>query len=185
MRTFGSFRWSATHCVLTRTFGLAYSAIVSYPSSTNADYKPDRSDQLSRVSTRAYNRRTRRGKVPWTSPYMRIRETPALEGPTLILAFAGWNDAAEVATQAVRFLVRRLDATPIGNVDPEEFFVFTDTRPVVHLDEAQQRKIDWPANDFYYCRGVGAGRDCVLLVGTEPNLRWRTFADTLDRKSVV
>jgi proteasome assembly chaperone (PAC2) family protein len=117
--------------------------------------------------------------VSWTSPYLRIRETPALETPTLILAFAGWNDAAEVATTAIRFLVRRLDARPLGNFDPEEFFVFTDTRPVVHLDEAQQRKIDWPTNDLYYRRGVGTGRDCLLLVGTEPNLRWRTFVDTL------
>jgi len=114
-----------------------------------------------------------------TSPYLRIREAPELRTPTLIMAFAGWNDAAEVATQAVRFLVRQWNAKPLAQLEPEEFFVFTDTRPVVHLDEAAQRKIDWPANDFFYCRGVGAGRDCVLLVGTEPNLRWRTFADTL------
>ena len=111
------------------------------------------------------------------APYLRIRETPELRTPAFITAFAGWNDAAEVASQAVRFLARQWDAPRLADVDPEEFFVFTEQRPVVHLDEAAQRKIDWPANELYYRRAPAGGRDCILLVGTEPNLRWRTFVD--------
>ena len=37
---------------------------------------------------------------------LRVHETPELRSPTLIAAFSGWNDAREVATQAVQFLVR-------------------------------------------------------------------------------
>lgn len=115
-----------------------------------------------------------------TSRYLRIRETPELRSPAFITAFAGWNDAAEVATQAVRFLAGQWDAPRLADVDPEEFFVFTEQRPVVHLDEAAQRKIDWPANELYYRRAPSAGgRDCILLVGTEPSLRWRTFVDVV------
>src|SRR5581483_210304 len=33
----------------------------------------------------------------------------------------------------------------------------------------------WPANDFYYCRLDDQPRDCILLVGQEPSVKWRTF----------
>jgi proteasome assembly chaperone (PAC2) family protein len=117
--------------------------------------------------------------VSSTSPYLRIRQTPKLKNPAFITAFAGWNDAAEVATSAIQQLVRQWDAPRLAEVDPEEFFVFTEQRPVVHLDEAAQRKIDWPTNELYYRQAPDGGRDCILLVGTEPSLRWRTFVDTV------
>lgn len=114
-----------------------------------------------------------------TSPYLRVQATPQLKTPAFITAFAGWNDAAEVATQAVRFLVRHWDAPRLADVDPEEFFVFTEQRPIVHLDEAAQRRIDWPGNELYYRKSPNGGRDCILLVGTEPSLRWRTFVEVM------
>ena len=114
-----------------------------------------------------------------TSPYLRVNATPRLKTPAFITAFSGWNDAAEVATQAVRFLVRSWDAPRLADVDPEEFFVFTEQRPVVHLDEAAQRRIDWPGNELYYRKAPDGGRDCILLIGTEPSLRWRTFVDVV------
>jgi predicted ATP-grasp superfamily ATP-dependent carboligase len=36
------------------------------------------------------------------------------------------------------------------------------------------RKIDWPENAFHHA-GIEGGRDAVVLLGTEPNTRWRTF----------
>jgi proteasome assembly chaperone (PAC2) family protein len=117
--------------------------------------------------------------VSSTSPYLRVGATPELARPAFITAFAGWNDAAEVATQAVRFLVRHWDAPRLADVDPEEFFVFTEQRPIVHLDEAAQRRIDWPGNEMYYWHAPTGGRDVILLVGTEPSLRWRTFVDVV------
>jgi proteasome assembly chaperone (PAC2) family protein len=38
------------------------------------------------------------------------------------------------------------------------------------------RRIDWPENTFFSARLPGGTRDLVLLLGVEPNLRWRTFA---------
>jgi len=37
------------------------------------------------------------------------------------------------------------------------------------------RKVEWPENAFYYAQPEGLGRDAMLLLGIEPNLRWRTF----------
>jgi len=110
---------------------------------------------------------------------LRVHERPELRTPTLITAFYGWNDANEVATQAARFLVRSWDAIRFADIDPEEFFVFSEQRPNVRIVEGSQRQIDWPVNEFYYRRGGEGRRDCVVLVGTEPNLRWKTYVEIL------
>ena len=110
--------------------------------------------------------------------YIRKFEHPKLRNPVLIAAFEGWNDASEVATWAARSLVRQWSATKFAEVDPEEFYVFTDTRPQVRWVE-QQRTINWPANEFYYHQDPQGERDFVILIGIEPNLRWHTFVATI------
>ena len=111
--------------------------------------------------------------------YLRTRSTPKLRSPVLIAAFAGWNDAAEVATHATQFLVRRLGAERFADIDPEEFFVFSEQRPQVRIDEGSQRLIEWPINEFYYREAMHGERDCIILIGTEPQMRWRTFVDAI------
>jgi proteasome assembly chaperone (PAC2) family protein len=72
-----------------------------------------------------------------------------------------------------------LDAELIAEIDPEEYFDFQATRPTIVLSEGQARQIDWPQNNLFAVRVPAADRDLVLLDGTEPNLRWRTFSETV------
>jgi proteasome assembly chaperone (PAC2) family protein len=104
-------------------------------------------------------------------------EPPRLRSPILVCAFAGWNDAAGAATTALTTAAEALDADLIAQVDPEEFFDFQANRPTIRLTEGQTREIEWPGNVLMAATPQGAERDLVLLAGTEPNLRWRTFAD--------
>lgn len=110
---------------------------------------------------------------------LRLSEEPSLREPVVIMAFSGWNDAAEAATGAVRYLIRKWKAVKFAAVDPEEFYDFTEVRPEVRLRQGLQRQIEWPANEFYYSVGVAEQRDYVLMVGVEPQLRWRTFCSML------
>lgn len=103
-------------------------------------------------------------------------EKPSLESPTLLCSFAGWPDAAEGATHAMRYLVRRLGAQKFCEVDSEEFYDFTQVRPITEFDSQGQRQIRWPANAFFAWQGQPHHQDMVVLIGVEPNLRWRTFA---------
>jgi proteasome assembly chaperone (PAC2) family protein len=103
-------------------------------------------------------------------------EPPRLRSPVLVCAFAGWNDAAGSATTALTTAAESLDAEVIAQVDPEEFFDFQANRPTISLTEGQTREIEWPGNVLLAATPAGAERDLVLLAGTEPNLRWRTFA---------
>ena len=98
-----------------------------------------------------------------------------LRAPALVCAFNGWNDAGEAATAALRFVGASLGATRFARIDPEEFFDFQATRPMVRLVEGRTREINWPELDFYTALAPRAPRDLVLLSGPEPSMRWRGF----------
>jgi proteasome assembly chaperone (PAC2) family protein len=104
---------------------------------------------------------------------------PELRSPVMVASFRGWNDAAGAASMALTAVASAFDAELVAQIDPEEFFDFQETRPTITLSEGQARKIEWPQNDLIAIRVPGAERDLVLLDGTEPNLRWRTFSETV------
>ncbi|HEX2265090.1 MAG TPA: PAC2 family protein, partial [Solirubrobacterales bacterium] len=106
-------------------------------------------------------------------------DLPHLRSPVMVCAFRGWNDAAAAASTALTSIANSLEAEPIAQIDPEEYFDFQSTRPTISMDEGQTRRIDWPENNLYAVRVPAADRDLVLLDGTEPNLRWRTFSETI------
>jgi proteasome assembly chaperone (PAC2) family protein len=108
---------------------------------------------------------------------LRIDRRPELTRPVLVAAFRGWNDGAQAATLAAGYLAKTWGAERFAEVDPEDFFDFQATRPHVSLEEGLTRRIDWPETAFYHARPDGLDRDIVLLLGIEPNLRWRTFSD--------
>ncbi len=94
----------------------------------------------------------------------------------LISAFRGWNDGGQGASLAGGYLAKTWEAERFAEIEPEGFFDFQATRPHVSLVEGRTRRIDWPENAFYHAPIPGLERDAVLLLGVEPNLRWRTFS---------
>ena len=110
-----------------------------------------------------------------------VHEEPGQKLPTMVAAFAGWPDAAESATGAVRHLIDSLAARKFAEIDPEEFFDFTVVRPQTRVDEEGERVIQWPGNEFFYYAPEEPARGLVLFVGTEPNLRWRAFSELMLR----
>jgi proteasome assembly chaperone (PAC2) family protein len=108
---------------------------------------------------------------------LRVYERPTLERPVLIVAFQGWNDGGQAATLAAGYLARLWGARKFADIDPELFVDFQATRPRVTLTDGRTRKIEWPENVFYRARIPGTNRDAVILVGVEPNYRWRTFTE--------
>ena len=105
-----------------------------------------------------------------------IERIPELNDPVLIVAFAGWNDAGSAATHATQFLIKRLQAQRFANIDPEEFYNFSEVRPQVRLRDGLYREIRWPANEFFASNAAPLKRDMVLGLGIEPNLRWKAYS---------
>src|SRR5918911_4592997 len=106
---------------------------------------------------------------------LRVDRRPDVDRPVLITAFRGWNDGGQGASLAGGYLARAWDAEKFAEIEPEGFYDFQATRPHGTLVDGRTRKIEWPENAFFHAR-VPQGRDVLLLLGIEPNLRWRTFS---------
>jgi predicted ATP-grasp superfamily ATP-dependent carboligase len=111
--------------------------------------------------------------------HLRWSHRPQLFGPVMLVAFAGWSDAGDAATTAVQFLADRWNAEPFAEIDPELFYDFSNTRPRVQFDEDGEREVVWPENVFSAASVPDAGLDVITLVGVEPQLRWRSFAEQI------
>ena len=108
-----------------------------------------------------------------------LSSVPPLRDPVMVAAFEGWNDAGEAASGAVAHLGRVWDATPLTEMDPEDYHDFQVNRPMVQLDEAGRRTVTWPTTRLSWARPPGAARDVVLVSGIEPSMRWRAYVAEL------
>ena len=102
-----------------------------------------------------------------------------LRAPVLVAAFRGWNDAGDAASFAASHLGRAWSATDLASIDPEDFYDFQAVRPQVELVDGTTRKITWPANEFMAAKLSGTTNDVIVLVGTEPSTKWRTFSNLI------
>ena len=119
-----------------------------------------------------------------------------LASPVAIAGFEGWNDAGEAASGVVNHLGIAWQATPIGAIDPEDFYDFQVNRPVVEIESGQTQRLIWPTTRISLARAqpphapdagpeistappTGLSRDVVLVHGIEPNMRWRAFSEEL------
>ncbi len=103
------------------------------------------------------------------------KKHPKLRRPILIAAFEGWNDGGEAASIAIAHLAEIWEADSFAEIDAEEYFDFTSTRPEVELVNGDTREIRWPTNEFLVAEIPEASNDVILLVGDEPQLRWKKF----------
>ena len=95
------------------------------------------------------------------------------------MATAGVSLISDAASSAIQFVGSALGAQRFATIDPEEFYDFQATRPRVKMVDGQAREIVWPAVELYEARVPGAPRDLVLVSGTEPSLKWRTFTQVI------
>jgi hypothetical protein len=104
-----------------------------------------------------------------------------LTAPVAIAGFEGWNDAGEAASGVVNHLGIAWQATPIGALDPEDFYDFQVNRPVIEIEDGRTQRLIWPTTRISLARAEPSGlpRDVVLVHGIEPNMRWRAFCDEI------
>jgi proteasome assembly chaperone (PAC2) family protein len=119
---------------------------------------------------------------------MEIHQIPLLREPIMIMAFSGWNDAAEAASGAVEHLLsgwrdKNDDVLPelIAEVESEDYYDFQVNRPVVSIDDSEIRSITWPSTQVFGMAIPSMTRDLVIVTGVEPSMKWKSFtSDLLD-----
>lgn len=108
-----------------------------------------------------------------------VEEVLGLRSPVVVMAFTGWSDTGTVTTDVTNRLIEAFDGTRFLSVDAEDYYVFTETRPHVRIDDDGVRKLDWPDNEAFAIRLPDAKNDLIVVRGVEPNLKWRTFSERL------
>lgn len=104
-----------------------------------------------------------------------------LAGRILLVAFEGWNDATEAASGALRAISDQLKAQTLEAVDPEDYYDFQFSRPMLELDDDGNRTLSWPGTELLQASKAGikanpGAENLFLLIGTEPSRRWLSFA---------
>jgi hypothetical protein len=105
-------------------------------------------------------------------------------GRTLIVAFEGWNDAAEAASGAAKYIAEISGVESVAAIDPEDYYDFQFARPTVFFDEAGLRQLSWPNTELMAPTAVSRTEHpefsniCVML-GVEPSRRWRAFTEEI------
>jgi hypothetical protein len=94
-------------------------------------------------------------------------------------------------------------ATPIAAVEPEDYYDFQVTRPVIEITNGRIERLVWPTTRLSVAHAdgtpapdgsadedgagpapspgstTGLDKDILLVHGIEPNMRWRSFTDEL------
>ena len=107
--------------------------------------------------------------------FIEYSQEPELRSPILVAAFGGWNDAADAATTTIKFLIDHWKPQRFAEVNSEEFFVFTETRPSIQYNKGALRRLTWPGGRFFAYNNPQMEQDIVLYLGPEPQLLWKTF----------
>ena len=111
--------------------------------------------------------------------FVRCTSLPELRSPVLIVALEGWNDAGDAASTTAHHLIDRWNAELFADIDPEEFFDFTAIRPTVEIVDGFERELHWSDTSFYAARLADAPFDVIVMLGVEPQMRWKTFCQQI------
>lgn len=113
-----------------------------------------------------------------------MRYRPKLRDGRMVLGFSGWMDGGEASTGTIEYLVQRLGARKVTEIDPEEFYIYNFPgsmevtslfRPHGEIEDGLVTVFEEPTNIFY----CNEKHDLVLFKGREPNFRWRQYAECI------
>ena len=100
-----------------------------------------------------------------------LDDTHELIAPVLIAAFDGWVDAGSAATTALGILA---DAgTTVATFDADRLFDYRARRPPLEIVDGRLTELTW--HELVLRRTRLEERDVLILVGPEPDYRWRAF----------
>jgi predicted ATP-grasp superfamily ATP-dependent carboligase len=107
--------------------------------------------------------------------FVQLEGDPKLRQPRVVAAFRGWNDAGGAASLAAGYLRSVTDAERFAVIDSEPFVDYQQTRPTVSMVDGDVRHVEWPVTEVF----AAPDHDLMIVLGTEPNMRWRAFSDSI------
>jgi proteasome assembly chaperone (PAC2) family protein len=102
-----------------------------------------------------------------------------LQSFNMIIAFGGWPDAKRVATYAAEYLIDKLQADKIGEIDSTPFYDFAILRPYINIERGLIKEYEPPQNELYAWKSKKGLKDLLILVGEEPHTNWPRYVESI------
>jgi proteasome assembly chaperone (PAC2) family protein len=117
----------------------------------------------------------------WSDKYPEPMASKALltprQGPVLLMAFSGWNDACDAASDVVNHIDDVYGSEPVAEIAAGPYYDLQTHRPLVSVDADGHRVVSWPSTEILLARHPQA--DLILVRGPEPTFRWQEFCDEI------
>src|SRR5690242_8635974 len=97
-----------------------------------------------------------------------------LRDPVLITGFQVARRGGRFPVLLLTHLETEWHAELIARVPGEDLYDYTVLRPLVQIKD-NRRELTWPDIRIFFANKEGASRDILMLVGSEPHLRWPAF----------
>ncbi|MEY2476753.1 MAG: hypothetical protein QOG87_2068 [Actinomycetota bacterium] len=97
-----------------------------------------------------------------------------VDAPVLIVAMEGWIDAGLGAGAALASVMAQVDTEVVATFDGDALIDQRARRPVLRIVNGVNEGLTWPEIQLRAGHDA-AGKGLVLLVGPEPDVRWRGF----------
>jgi proteasome assembly chaperone (PAC2) family protein len=113
-----------------------------------------------------------------------ITKKPKLRHPYMVCGIDGWVDGGESATGSTEYLIRKLEAKKFAEIPLSKFHIFQvpgqlSLRPYIKIEDGRLKEHHFPQNQFFYWVNHQADNDLIFYLGTEPNLHWEEYTETI------
>jgi proteasome assembly chaperone (PAC2) family protein len=109
---------------------------------------------------------------------------PKLRNPIVICGIDGWLNGGNVASAGIRYCIEQFKAIKFAELNTPHYHVYQfpgsySTRPMFKMKDGVIRETAFPENAFYFATMPSSENDLIFFSGTEPNLYWEEYADTV------
>ncbi|HQE93930.1 MAG TPA: PAC2 family protein [Anaerolineae bacterium] len=108
-------------------------------------------------------------------------ETPTAKEKYMLAGWRQWADAGSISSGLPQYLIEKMNARRIGELNSEDFYLFQlpgthhFLRPQVKLAEGYRLSMSTHRNEFFYSGDSEKG--LVIFLGEEPHLHVERYAD--------
>ncbi len=107
-----------------------------------------------------------------------LHDRPELERPVLVMAPEGWIDAGLGGAAALGTLLAGIETTVVANFDIDDLLDHRARRPTARITDGVYEDLSWPEIELRAGHD-GAGNAVLILVGPEPDHKWRAYASAI------
>lgn len=106
----------------------------------------------------------------------RLDKDVKIHKASMIIGLSGWVNAGEVSTLSVKYLIDKLNAEKVGEIQSGKFYVYQIQRPLVAIKKGLVQDYLSFSNDIFCWRNEKKDVGLIFLLGAEPHLDWAAYS---------